>query len=142
MFEGPPPGGPSSFASLGGATVRRALDRGAGQEARADELALTLVHRPRRGRDAQRRGLLCVVRPGGAHGQHDRQRRARVEGGGPASSGGVSPTSRRGEPQAYARALLAVGSGKSYFLLMSAANAVHKPDFAAKRKHFIFSDEH
>src|SRR3954463_11803308 len=98
MFEGPPPGGPSSFASLGGATVRRALDRGAGQEARADELALTLVDRPRRGYDAQRRGLLCVVRPGGAHGQHDRLRRPRIEGGGPAFPGGAGPTRRRGEP--------------------------------------------
>src|SRR3954454_5965722 len=43
---------------------------------------------------------------------------------------------------AYARAFLAVGSGKSYCLLMSAADTVHKPDFAAKRKHFIFTDEH
>ena len=25
---------------------------------------------------------------------------------------------------------------------MSAAEIVHKPDFAAKRKHFIFTDEH
>ena len=43
-FEGPPPGGPSSLP-LGGAAVRGALDRGAGQEARADELALALVRR-------------------------------------------------------------------------------------------------
>src|SRR4051795_5092401 len=63
----------------------------------------------------------------------------------PGKRSGVATTSNASGSTwraAYACARLAVGSGKSYFLLMSAANAVHKPDFAAKRKHFIFSDEH
>ena len=57
-------------------------------------------------------------------------------GGGPANIGWGKPHSRR------ARAALAVESGKSYCLLMSAADTVLKPDFAARRKHFIFTDEH
>ena len=60
-FEGPPPGGPRRRA-LGGAAVRGALDRGAGQKARADELALALVRRPHRGSDAVR--PRARVRPG------------------------------------------------------------------------------
>jgi hypothetical protein len=40
--EGPPAGGPSSFA-LGRAAVRRRLRRGARDQARADELALAVV---------------------------------------------------------------------------------------------------
>src|SRR5689334_3165789 len=63
----------------------------------------------------------------------------------PGTRSGVATTSNASGStwrSAYARALLAVGSGKSYCLLMSAAETVHKPDFAAKRKHFIFTDEH
>src|SRR3954452_16962295 len=63
----------------------------------------------------------------------------------PGKRSGVATTSNASGSTwraAYARALLAVGSGKSYCLLMSAADTVHKPDFAAKRKRFIFTDEH
>jgi hypothetical protein len=55
--------------ALGGAAVRGALDRGAGQEARADELALALVRRLQREGDAEEGGLHCGDGPGGAHGR-------------------------------------------------------------------------
>jgi hypothetical protein len=55
--------------ALGGAAVRGALDRGAGQEARADELALALVRRLHGERDAESRGLRYGVEAGGAHGR-------------------------------------------------------------------------
>ena len=91
--------------------MRGALDRGAGQEARADELALALVRRRMRERDAERGGLLYGVGRGelmnsmiGTCGLAD-------EGGGPATSGGESRTPRR------VCRRLAVGSGKSYCLL-------------------------
>src|SRR3954469_15768827 len=63
----------------------------------------------------------------------------------PGKRSGVATTSNASGSTwraAYACARLAVGSGKSYCLLMSAADTVHKPDFAAKRKHFIFTEEH
>src|SRR3954468_20136999 len=63
----------------------------------------------------------------------------------PGKRSGVATTSNASGSTwraAYARVLLAVGSGKSYCLRMSAPGAVHKPHFAAKRKHFIFTDEH
>jgi hypothetical protein len=49
--------------------VRGALDRGAGQEACTDELALALVRRLHGERDAESGGLRCDVEAGGAHGR-------------------------------------------------------------------------
>src|SRR4029079_19702990 len=63
----------------------------------------------------------------------------------PGKRSGVATTSNASGSTwraAYARGRLPVESGKSYCLLMSAAETVLKPDFAARRKHFIFTDEH